>query len=64
MKILPLITSAIVVNLTISSQPLLAQGEPIFSCSAEGVLVEVHKISNGTLVYKAYNIPTTYQKPD
>ncbi|WP_414754913.1 hypothetical protein [Anabaena sp. CCY 9910] len=37
---------------------------PVFSCSAEGVFVEVSRLNNGTLRYAAYNIPTTLQRPD
>lgn len=37
---------------------------PIFSCSAEGVYVEVSQLRNGRLRYAAYNIPTTLQRPD
>jgi hypothetical protein len=38
--------------------------ELVFACSAEGVLVEVSRLNNGTLRYEAYNIPTTHQRPD
>ncbi|QLE54160.1 hypothetical protein [Nostoc sp. TCL26-01] len=37
---------------------------PIFSCSAEGVYIEVSQLNSGKLRYAAYNIPTTLQRPD
>ncbi|MDR9893686.1 hypothetical protein G7B40_003710 [Aetokthonos hydrillicola Thurmond2011] len=36
----------------------------VFNCSAEGVIVEVSRLSDGTLRYKAYNIPTDLRRPN
>lgn len=36
----------------------------IFSCSAEGVFIEVSRLNNGTLRYEAYNIPTDLKRPN
>ncbi|KAF3889887.1 MULTISPECIES: hypothetical protein [Nostocales] len=54
--------SILTATLGIAKPALAARG--IFSCSAEGVVVEVSRLNTGTLRYSAYNIPTTLQRPD
>lgn len=44
--------------------PAAANAKAVFSCSAEDVYVEVSRLNNGKLVYTAYNIPTTLQRPN
>lgn len=44
--------------------PAAAAQNTVFSCSAEGVIVEVKRLNNGTLRYEAYNIPTNLRRPD
>ena len=40
-----------------------ANAKAVFSCSAPDVYVEVSRLNNGNLIYTAYNIPTTLQRP-
>ncbi|HEY9799582.1 MAG TPA: hypothetical protein V6D25_04430 [Leptolyngbyaceae cyanobacterium] len=40
-----------------------ANAKAVFSCSASDVYVEVSRLNNGKLIYTAYNIPTTLQRP-
>ncbi|WP_066380593.1 MULTISPECIES: hypothetical protein [unclassified Anabaena] len=54
--------SVLTATLAIPTSALASTTE--FSCSAEGVYVEVSRLSNGKLRYAAYNIPTTLQRPD
>jgi hypothetical protein len=54
--------SVLTATLGIPTSALAA--ENLFSCSAEGVIVEVSRLNNGTLRYEAYNIPTNLQRPD
>ncbi len=54
--------SVMAATLGISSSALAS--ESVFNCSAKSVIVEVSRLGNGTLRYKAYNIPTNLQHPN
>jgi hypothetical protein len=55
-------TSVLATTLGIPTSALAAG--TIFSCSAEGVLIEVSRLNNSTLRYEAYNIPTDLKRPN
>ena len=54
--------SVLAATLGIPSSAFASQS--VFNCSAEGLIVEVSSVGNGTLRYKAYNIPTNLQRPN
>jgi hypothetical protein len=54
--------SLLTTTLGIPSSALAARA--VFNCSAEGVIIEVSRLNDGTLRYKAYNIPTDLQRPN
>ena len=54
--------SVLATTLGLPSSALASQS--VFNCSAKGVIIDVSRLGNGTLRYKAYNIPTNLQHPN
>ncbi|MBW4510598.1 MAG: hypothetical protein KME64_29390 [Scytonematopsis contorta HA4267-MV1] len=55
--------ASIVTVASVAPSPALASRN-LFSCSAEGLIVQVRRLRNGTFRYEAYNIPTNMRRPD
>ncbi|BAT53067.1 unknown protein [Nostoc sp. NIES-3756] len=55
--------AASILTATLGAPATAASSEPVFSCSAPDVYVQVSRLYNGKLQYQAYNIPTTLQRP-
>ncbi|MBD2502106.1 hypothetical protein [Anabaena azotica] len=55
--------TASLLTATVGAPATAATTERVFACSAPDVYVEVSRLNNGKLIYTAYNIPTTLQRP-